>query len=254
MFKKAFASMGIGSASVDLEILTEQLVPGYPFIVQISIRGGSIAQEIKDISLHLMTSSSFEYESSNGGEHEASEHQVIARWDIDVNRMIGAGEEFTEQYELILHPETPVTEIPNVVNYTNVWIHTGMDIKGAVDASDRDYLAVYPTPTQAAVINAMFELGYGLAKIDVESGNIRHPDIQSDVNCYQEFEFKPVSDFHSRINEIEISFVNNGEYTGVIFEIDKKYSRDLFRHLMIHNDVEDEHVLIPEIEGILSSF
>lgn len=49
MFKKLFASVGIGSAKVDTILLTEQLVPGYSFDVRVVMTGGSVDQAIEGL-------------------------------------------------------------------------------------------------------------------------------------------------------------------------------------------------------------
>ena len=253
MFKKALAAMGIGNAEVDLVVLSEQMAPGYPFQVEINIKGGDVPQEINSLYLKLMTTAEYEEEDYDGFEYEGVETHLIQHWEVPVNMTIGAGESFSETLELVLHPETPVTAIEGVVNYSRVWIETTLDIENGLDATDRDYLAVLPTPTQAAFINAMFSGGYYLKKIDVESGELHHPEMGSSVGFYQEFEFGLNHGGFFGIQEVEASFITQDEYVGVVLEIDRALCSDTYHHMILESSIESEDDIYPALQATLAS-
>lgn len=250
MFEKFLAKAGVGGASIELEVLTKSLTPGSPFEVLVRVKGGKVAQEINTINLQLMTTSEFEDYNDN----EILEDTAVQVWSIDFNHIIQPLEENETIYELLLHPEAPITAgLEGVVNHTRVWIDTTLDIEDGLDASDRDYLNIYATVTQAAFLNTMIELGFSFHNIDVKLGNIEHPDLDSDLNCYQSFEFKSLNQSGIGLTEIEVNFVSNEYVTGVILELDKVYIRDMFLYMTLDNNIESESDILPMLVDLIST-
>ena len=55
MFKKLLASVGIGSAKVDTQLVSDQLLPGEEVRGKVVIQGGGAEQQIEKINLFVMT-------------------------------------------------------------------------------------------------------------------------------------------------------------------------------------------------------
>lgn len=251
MFSKILASVGIGSAKVDLVILSEHLVPGHNFDVEIHIEGGNVPQEINGLDLALVTQAKYEKESADGDEYTGYKDIVLQTWKIDWSGTVNPGDKYSEKFELDLHPETPITLLGGRKNQSRVWVETELDIKSGLDSSDKDYLAVSPLPAQLALLEAMAKLGYQFKKVDVEFGQLRHPHVRSELHCYQEIEFKLSGSGIFGIKEVEVSFINTGDEIGVVFEIDRSFGSDTYKSTMLSADLSDPDDIVAEIERIL---
>lgn len=246
MFKKLFASVGIGSATVDTVLETEQLYPGQPFNVVVNAKGGNVAQEIEGLTLALMTRVKYE---SDG--HEGYTGQVIASWHLKDCAEIQPGEELSLPMELVLHPETPVTAIDGVQNECRVWLQTGLEIDCGVDASDLDYIDVLPFPPLEAFLVAMTNCGYGLVKMDAEQGTANAGAVQTTIGCYQEFEFRPFEGSGLfGINEIEATFIPDGDSITILIEIDRHFGGDSYKTLEIPADLDDETEMTSRLRAL----
>jgi sporulation-control protein len=261
MFKKLLASIGVGSAEVDTRLHQNRVMPGGMLSGDVHIRGGDAAQEVEDLSLFLMTEVEVE-----SGDSEWKQHFTIQRWPLARNFMVRPKEQFVVPFQLQVHPETPITEVAATQAYgfhgqaagkggwggghgahygfapgrhgkqCKVWIHTGLSIDDGVDASDRDFIAVAPTPPMERFLTAIANLGFQLVSADVERGNLRGSNFQSTIGCYQEIEYRPMpgSRYYGRVNEVEVSFVTRYNDTGVLIEADQRFRRhDSYRSLLM---------------------
>lgn len=252
MFKKMFASVGIGGAKVNTTILTENLYPGCEFDIQIDIEGGSTEQNIEDINLSLMCESDYEVEDFDGDEYEGAEYHSLQEWQIPINSQIAPNEEISHTITLTLDLEAPVTVDIGGRNYSKVWLQTGMEIDNALDDTDRDFLFIHPTPLQAAFLNAMIESGYQLHKIDIESGDISNQEFESKFNFYQEFEFRLDHSGFFGIQEVELSFVAGEDSTGIYVQVDRKFSSDRNLAFTVDSNLDDEMTAIQIMNDVLS--
>ncbi|QIZ75947.1 sporulation protein [Ferrimonas lipolytica] len=221
MFSKLMASVGIGAAKVDTLILTEQLLPGQPFDIEIVIKGGNVAQQINGLTLALMVEAEVE-----SGDSEGLQNLILHDWTLNDSFTIAAGEELRDQFQLELPEQTPLTLLPRCHNKTKVWLQTGLDIASGVDGSDRDFLPIAPTAAMATFLTAMEQCGFMLHSADVEKGNLHGRNFQSTIGCYQELEFRPVGFGGFSIKEVEVSFVLEGATTHVMLEVDRRFSGD----------------------------
>ncbi len=251
MFSKLLARVGIGSAKVDLVILDEYLVPGQNFDVEIHIEGGNVPQEINGIELSLVTRGKYEGEGGDGGEFTGYKDIALQSWHIDWSGTVDPQEKYAEKFELDLHPETPITTLGGRGNQSRVWVETDLDIKSGLDSSDKDYLPVAPLPAQQALLEAMEQLGYYLKKVDVELGHLRHPNVQSELNCYQEIEFGLRGSGLFGIKEVEVSFINTGNDIGVVLEIDRTFGSDSYKTMLLPTTLSDPRQIISQLERIL---
>lgn len=107
MFKKLFASIGIGSAEVDTRLHNHIVSPGEQLSGEVVIRGGNANQEIDELNLFLMTSDEVEMAGD-----EFRQPFVLSRAPLARNFTIRAGEQLAIPFTMQLHLETPITELP----------------------------------------------------------------------------------------------------------------------------------------------
>ena len=250
MLKKILASVGIGKASVDTILLDEQLRAGEPFRIEVVITGGEVEQELNGLEFAIMAEAKAE---KSVGDDEIKYHKslVLQSWKPMLKQTIAPGETITRQFTLNLHPETPATRLFGQ-RIGKVWLQTGLDIKNGIDGSDQDPLTILPSPTQLAVLELIEQAGYRLYKTDIEAGYIHAREFASHLPCYQEYEFKPESHSFFGARELEVSFVDNGEETGVLIEVDRAFLGDGYRSIAIPNELDSVEAVRPYVEELLS--
>ena len=167
MFKKILATVGIGAAKVDTILQTEHLQPGQKFSAEILIQGGDVEQEISGLDLALMTKVKVE-----GEDGDYFTNHVIESWHIVDKCTVAAGELKSIPFEARLHSETPITELNQGLNQTQVWLATGLNIDMALDPTDKDPIYVYPNDAVRTFMQAMERCGFSLVKSDVENNLI----------------------------------------------------------------------------------
>lgn len=234
MLRTLLASVGMGSAQVDTRVQDSLLAPGQPFRAEIVITGGNVEQAISGLEMALMTQMEVE---TNEGEH--TERHALHAWRVSEALAIGPRQKRVIPFEGVLHPETPVTELNCPYNKTRVWLQTGLSIDLAIDAGDRDFLRIAPTPAMSAFIQAMEQSGFRLYRADVEKGFLKTRDFRSNSGCYQELEFRPSGRRRLSLNEVEVSFVPGRGCTHVVLEVDRTFRRDQFVTMTVdHRDLD----------------
>ncbi|MBU2892478.1 sporulation protein [Colwellia sp. D2M02] len=250
MFKKILASVGIGKAKIDAVLLSDTLQAGQKFDIEVIITGGDVEQELNAIELAIMAQAKAE---KNVGDEDVSyqKNLVLQHWNQELNLTIKPNETITRQFSLLLHPETPATELFGR-SLGKVWLKTGLDIKSGIDGSDKDHLVILPSATQLAVLDVISDSGYSLFKVDIEAGGVRTNNFQSHLPCYQEYEFKPQSRSFFSAKELEVTFVDNGAETGVLIEVDRAFLGDGYRSISVPNSCVNVEQVRPYIERLLS--
>ncbi|MCG9739666.1 sporulation protein [Shewanella insulae] len=250
MLKKILASVGIGKASVDTILLDEQLRAGEPFRIEVVITGGEVEQELNGLEFAIMAEAKAE-KSVGDDEIKYNKSLVLQSWKPMLKQTIAPGETITRQFNLNLHPEIPATRLFGQ-RIGKIWLQTGLDIKNGIDGSDKDPLTILPSPTQLAVLELIEQAGYRLYKTDIEAGYIHAHEFSSHLPCYQEYEFKPESHSFFGARELEVSFVDNGEETGVLIEVDRAFLGDGYRSIAIPNELDSVEAVRPYVEELLS--
>ena len=112
--------------------------------------------------------------------------------------------------------DTPVS-----VGKTKVWVTTGLDIKNAVDPTDKDFLHVKPNRLLEGVLNSISSLGFRLREVECEQASYR---LRQRLPFIQEFEFVPTSGaYRGRLDELELIFLPTSETSADLhFQIDRK--------------------------------
>ncbi|WP_394147281.1 sporulation protein [Shewanella atlantica] len=250
MLKKILASVGIGKATVDTILLDKQLRAGEPFKIEVVIKGGEVEQELNGLEFAIMAQAKAE-KTVGDDEVKYNKSVVLQSWKPMLKQVIQPGETVTRQFELNLHPEAPATSLFGQ-RIGKVWLQTGLDIKNGIDGSDKDPLVIVPSNTQLAVLELIESSGYRLFKSDIEAGYVHAHEFSSHLPCYQEYEFKPESRSFFGARELEVTFVDNGEETGVLIEIDRAFVGDGYRSTSIPNHCDSVEAVRPYIENLLS--
>tara|TARA_B100000073_G_scaffold348077_1_gene364922 strand:- start:3255 stop:3995 length:741 start_codon:yes stop_codon:yes gene_type:complete len=238
MFKKLMASVGIGNATVDTIVKTENIYPDSMVDLEIVIKGGSVEQDLSGLSIALCTAVKQEVESGDI-EFDYNSTYIISQFEVPMEHtLIQPEEEMVIECQIHIHPETPITALRS---QSAVWLRTGLDIDNGLDASDKDYLVIQMPKLQETILSALSELGYSLVKIDTEQGHLRGADFQASIGCYQEFEFKSNGFFSDK--EVEVSFVQFDDSLGVVLEIDRRFGGDSYRSALIPLGANYDEVL-----------
>ncbi|MGB1238265.1 MAG: sporulation protein [Pseudomonadales bacterium] len=215
-FKKVLSSVGIGSATVDAVLHNSQVTPGELLSGTVEVKGGSTEQQINHIELHLCCNyfSEESYTDDDDNEHtRVIEHTAtIAHARVSEGFKLQSEEALSFDFEFQLPSFTPLS-----LGKSQVWLETDLDIDYALDKSDRDVVHVVPNEAQAAVLDAMTQLGFGLVEVECEQSR------QLGGEFVQEFEFKAQGgDFRGRVDEVEMLLVNADHQLEILLEVDRR--------------------------------
>lgn len=218
-FKKMLSRVGVGSASVETELFSEEFVPGQPVTGIVNIEGGSVEQEIDAIYFKVKSTyeDEVELEGDDGDEEEIDivREAELFSFQVSESFSLKPGEQVSFDLDFILPSDTPVT-----AGKTVTWVETGLDIKMALDPGDKDYIKVLPHPMVDQVLLSMETLGFQISEVVCEPApavfNMRLPFVQ-------EFELKPVTGaFQSRLDEVELIFRPRASSVEVFMEVDRR--------------------------------
>ncbi|WP_413309394.1 sporulation protein [Bacillus sp. 1P10SD] len=210
-FDKVFASVGIGAASVDTKLEKDTYMPGETVQGVVEIKGGKVEQQIDEIYLSLNTTYLKESD-----DRKYNVTATIDRFRLTTPFTIRSNERKEIPFTFQLPYDTPLS-----IGRSKVWVTTGLDIKGGVDPSDKDYLKVIPNQLMTAVFNAVDNLGFRIREADCEEAPRR---IRGRLPFVQEFEFVPTSGlFRGKLDELEVVFLSSGNGTlDLMFQVDRR--------------------------------
>ncbi len=246
MFDKLLAKVGIGSAKVDTVLKNMTLMQGDIVEGVVHIQGGKVDQDINNITISVRTRAKAERESD--GEKETYHINMdIGKIQVNQPMKVEAKQKYEIPFSIQLPSETPITAITTKKNETKVWIHTELDIEWGVDSDDRDYLTVLPHPAVEMMINKFLEKGFQVQKVDVEKGYLSTPSFSSSSGVYQEIELRPASagifSWATRtINEVELSFILEGDTVHLLVEIDRSFSGDGYASVSYPASVQEDEI------------
>ena len=215
-FKNLLSSIGIGSAKVDTIIQGDRFTPGESVDVIVKIMGGNTEQHIDGLyfSIHCNYEANEYAEDEDDTETEVTRTATLNKMKLSDEFSVGPGEEMEIPLSFELPLYTPLT-----VGKTKVWIHTGLDIKKAIDPGDKDYIEVVPGHLSGALFDSLDHLGFKLVEADCEAV----PSSLGSLPFVQEFEFKPFSGpFRGKLDELEIVCFPHEDHMEVFMEIDRK--------------------------------
>ncbi|WP_445491147.1 sporulation protein [Niallia sp. 03133] len=235
-FQKALASVGIGAAKVDTILHQARISPGEMVSGEIVINGGNVEQTIDKIYLRIF--STYEKESD---EKKYTDISLIDSFLAAENLTIGVKEQKKIPFSFCLTKYTPLT-----LGKTKVWISTGLDIKNAVDPSDKDYLEIKANDLLSSLFTSLSELGFQLKHVECKKGSYH---TRNHLPFLQELEYMPVSGpFYRRLDEIEIMLLAVEEkQLDLLIQIDKK-ARGLSGLFAEAFDMDEQFVLLTIME------
>ncbi|MDJ1137713.1 sporulation protein [Streptomyces iconiensis] len=214
-FKKMFASVGVGGASVDTVLHEPHAVPGGVVQGEVRIEGGSVAQQIQSVSVGLQAR--VEVETSDG---EMKQNIEFGRQRLGGAFELEAGATHVVPFGLEVPWETPITSVlGQSLAGMSIGMTTELAIARAVDSSDLDPVDIHPLPAQQAILDAFGALGFRFKSADMEKGHIRNTRQQ--LPFYQEIEFHAPQQYRG-LNQVELSFVADSRGMDVVLEMDKK--------------------------------
>jgi sporulation-control protein len=211
IFNKALASIGIGSARVDTRLEETKICPGGKIKGVIHIYGGSIEQDIDEIYLSIHTT--YVKEANDKKYNTAA---VVESFRLNSPISVGPSETKEIPFSFTLPADLPLT-----IGRTKIWVTTGLDIKNAVDPTDKDYLQVVPNPLMEAVLNAVEDLGFRLREADCEQAPYK---LRRRLPFVQEFEFVPVmGPYRGKLDELELIFAPlSGTEMQILLQVDRR--------------------------------
>lgn len=208
MFKKALAALGIGGASIDAVLDSTAAVPGGQLQGTITIRGGSLAQEIRSIELSVETDYVQEHD-----EHKSTHTHALGRYRIPQAVRVEPG----SQQQIPFTIEVP-WGAPLSLGSQRCWLTTRLEVEGAIDPKDRDEISVRPTPLQARLLEAMQALGFQVRQARCEKSRLGRG-----VPFVQEIEMRPVSGpFRGVLDEVDVISWPAPGTLEVLLEVDRK--------------------------------
>lgn len=201
--KHVLSSIGIGAATVDTILPKTQLKPGETVEVTVELEGGDSDQEITAIYFALLTQID-------------DDDVVLDRFQLDESFTLAAGESRTTTTDITVPRSTPLTR-----DGQQVWLKTGLDIKWAIDPTDRDTIEIVPDEYLNALLDALDKLGFTASHIGIEET----PWLDR-RQFLQKFEFAPDGDQWPNLDGVTVMPVPRGEDLRVFVEIDESESAE----------------------------
>lgn len=219
MFKKLFASIGIGGAKVDTilersEVALGDVVDGY-----VAVKGGESEQKIDWIEFKLLT----KIEKKVNGE-EIKTTKVITQGRLLEAFTIYAHEEKKIPFHITIPYHTPIS----INSSFPIWLETSLGIDNAIDPEDKDYIVILPSKIIVDCVHSLESLGFYVKEVDIEESRI------FEWGYIQEFEFKPQNHNYS-VKEIELIFRESEQFLDVFIN---KESKSAFLEMF---DLEESH-------------
>lgn len=211
LFNKMLASVGIGSATVDTKLDKSRYTAGEMIRGNVEITGGNTAQDVDCIYLTLNTTYIRE-----ANDTKYTDTAAICKFQVSEPFTIGAGEKKSIPFSFEIPYTTPIT-----AGKTRIWVQTELDIKKAVDPTDKDFIEVDASPLANEVLGAVKRLGFHLREVECEKApfSLNTPHV-----FIQEFEFTATNASYRRhLDELEVTFINqSADHIEVLLQIDRR--------------------------------
>ncbi len=203
MLEKILASMGIGAATVGLEIPNPQVEPGESLKGTVTIKGGNVEQEVKKIEISLMLKSSY-YENRQSRLLNREVSSVIIAEDMVITP--GYEEMIPVSFEIPFARNMPISR-----GRTRYYLQTKIDIRKAVDPVDHDDIIVIPNPYLKMFFDALATLGFHEKE---HSGDFD--------GVLQEFSYSPTTFFSQEIEYIKVYAKVKKSEMDITIKLNKK--------------------------------
>ncbi|EKQ57623.1 MULTISPECIES: sporulation protein [unclassified Clostridium] len=220
-FKRAMATMGIGSAKIDTVLEGNSFRVGEEFNGKIYVKGGNVDQYINKITVKLMTYYlTEEIKRSVDDDNNEKEEIITERHNIIIDQI-----EFVESFTIEAKQTVDFDfsfKIPEITPITlerqAVWIETDLDISAGIDSSDRDYIEILPHPYVQHIFDILSDLGFQVIECEQKYTAFDGRALP----IVQEFKFRPTSFLHGEVDDLEIIFNLCNHGLEMYVEIDRK--------------------------------
>ncbi|NHM28418.1 sporulation protein [Desulfofundulus sp. TPOSR] len=220
MLTKLLASIGIGSARVNLEVAGTAVPLGGILNGTIRIQGGNVEQQVDKIYINLILSSAYK-----AGDQTRNIRRIIGTVTVGEKMVVRPGEEKVYPVSFQIPFGLPISR-----GRTRYFLQTGLDIPQAIDPVDHDPIQIVPNREFKMFFDALRFLGF------------REKPGCGDYNGrFQEFEYRPTTYFARELDEIEVYPVAGERELVVVMQLDKK-ARGLFGSLLDELDLDERFV------------
>jgi sporulation-control protein len=195
MFKDFMAKLGPGSAQVDLVLDRNRFAPGERVDGKLLVKGGSVVQRVNKINVQLMLSV---HAKGNNYTHPVTSIPFYQSFDIHPGEL--------KEFPFNLQLPTNLLVTGQSVSY---YFETELDLAGAVNQTDRDYIEIIPPLPLQNILSAFEQLGF------------REKHDSREFNGYvQEFKFFPTGLFREQIKELGFAAAIDPHGVRLLLEID----------------------------------
>jgi len=224
MFKKLLNSIGIGTATVNLELHNEHVRVGEEVTGIVYVKGGSDATKVDAIHVDLTMQGIYERD-----DQKYSATRKLHRVTVTTGLQVAPGEQLSFPFR------TTLPYVPQSTRYVRYSFNTSLDIPAAIDKHDHDEIIVYPSPEVQAIHDAFELLGFKQS----------HASGMFNEKGHQEFEYKPAGGkYRGRVDEIEVVFAPRHDGILVLIELERKVG-GLFGALLDDLDLnESKHAVL----------
>lgn len=222
MFQKLLASIGLGSAKVNLELEKGSAELGGSLDGVVKIEGGSVEQQVDKIYINLVLTSSY-----GSGDETKHIKQVVSETQVAEKLLIKPG----QKEEIPVRIKVPIS-CPVSKGRTKYYLQTGLDIAQALDPTDRDEIVILPNTYMKMVFDALRNLGF---QDKPRSGDFN--------GRYQEFEYRPTNFMARELEELEIYPAAGEQELTLVIQLDKR-NTGLFGGLMDEFDLDERFVRV----------
>ncbi len=223
VLKKFLASVGFGSAKVDLLLDQTSVRMGEQVTGRIVIIGGETEQVTDGLEVVFQLASRY-----SEGDHVRHVSERVARIPITSERLVvGPGVRLEYPFSFVCPEGIPVSSV-----YTHYFFVTDLDIEKGVDAKDQDLLEVRPTGLQDNFLAGFHALGFR-PYAEGYTGRYHH--------AMQIIQFQPTSWLRGQFDEIVFAYstgLAESQITGW-FELDKR-TRGLMGALADELDLDEK--------------
>ncbi|MBD1372534.1 sporulation protein [Hazenella sp. IB182357] len=209
MFKSLLASLGVGSAKIDLVLSHNRIQMGEQVTGKIVLTGGEVEQSIDELSVTFSLASSYRTDDLDIPVHEKIAHIPIFSKPFQID----AGEVKEFPFSFVCPNLIPVSSLN-----TRYYFKTDLEINKGIDAEDRDFVDIIPADGLLKnFLDGFKQLGF-VHHIEGYNGER--------LGGWQMIHFRPTSWLSGEFDEIFFMYQPKHTLNGVSgrFELDKKTS------------------------------
>jgi sporulation-control protein len=206
VLKRFFASLGVGSAKIDLILDSHSVVMGEKATGKIVLKGGEAEQRIDGLTVHFRLTSTYQK-----GDHTRYVNETVSSIPVtEESFTVRPGETREYPFSFTCPTYLPVSSVS-----TRYFFQTHLEIEKGLDSADRDYVEVHPNGLLKNFLDGFKHLGF-----------VHYREGYTGVNdgAWQIIQFHPTTLFRGEYDEVVFMFQPRNTLSGVsgFFELDKK--------------------------------